>query len=42
MSSFQDVGFFVHNNPEAEAKMSYAHAPEREPVLYRLRVTPEV
>ena len=26
MSSFQDLGNFVHNNPEAEAQRSYAHA----------------
>ena len=26
MSSFQDLGVFVHNNPEAEAQRSYAHA----------------
>ena len=42
MSSFQDVGVFVHNDPEAEAKRSYAHTPEREPFLWRMRVTPEV
>ena len=39
MSSFQDLGFFVHNNPEAEAKSSNAYAPEREPVLCRIHVT---
>ena len=39
MSSFQDLGGFVPNNPEAEAKRSYAHAPEREPVLRRMRLT---
>ena len=26
MSPFQDLGVFVHNNPEAEAQRSYAHA----------------
>ena len=26
MLSFQDLGVFGHKNPEAEAKMSYAHA----------------
>ena len=26
MSSFQDLGFFVHNNPEPEAPWSYAYA----------------
>ena len=29
MSSFQDLGFFIHNNPEAteaEVQTSYAHA----------------
>ena len=26
MSSFQDLGFFVHNNPEAEAQWSYSYA----------------
>ena len=25
MSSFQDLGVFVQNNPEAEAQRSYAH-----------------
>ena len=45
MSSFQDSGFFVHNNLEAEVKWSYAHAAlnyktEREPVLRRMCVTP--
>ena len=40
MSSFQDLGAFVHNNPEAKAKRSYAHAAlnyktNREPVLHR-------
>ena len=39
MSSFQDLGGFVPNNPEAEAKRGYAHAPEREPVLRRMRLT---
>ena len=33
-------GFFVHNNPETEPKRSYAHAPGKEPVLRRMRVTP--
>ena len=43
MSSFQDLRLFVHNNPEAEAKRSYAHAPEREPVLRCIhkRLTPQ-
>ena len=45
MSSFQDYGVCVHNNPEAEAKNSYAHAAlnyktEREPVLRGMRETP--
>ena len=26
MSSFQDLGFFVDNNPETETQMSYGHA----------------
>ena len=26
MSSFQDLGFFVHNNTKTEAQRSYAHA----------------
>ena len=26
MSSFQDLGVFVDNNPETEAQMSYARA----------------
>ena len=30
MSSSQDLGFFVHNNTEAEAQRSYAHAVEKE------------
>ena len=35
MSSFQDLGVFVHNNPQAEVQRRYAHAglndkPERE------------
>ena len=25
MSSFQDYGFYVYNNPETEAQSSYAH-----------------
>jgi len=38
MLYFQDVGAFVHNNPETEAQRSYANAAlnyktEREPVL---------
>ena len=33
MSSSQDLGIFVHNNTEAEAQRSYAHAVEREPIL---------
>ena len=32
--------FYVHKNPEAEAKRSYAHALERDLVLRRMRVTP--
>jgi len=41
MSSFQDLKVFrVHNNPKTEAKRSYAHPPEKEPVLHRIRVTP--
>ena len=35
---FQDLGFFVHNNPKVEAQRSYALP--REPVLRRMRVTP--
>ena len=47
MSSFQDSGFFVHNNPGAEVKRSYAHAAlnyhtERKPVLRRMCVIPLV
>lgn len=26
MSTFQDLGFFLYNNPEAEAQRSYAYA----------------
>jgi len=26
MSSFQDLGFSVHNNPEAKAQRIFAHA----------------
>ena len=26
MLSFQDLEYFIHNNPEAEAQRSYAHA----------------
>ena len=26
MSSFQDLGVFVHNNPGSEAQRSYAHS----------------
>ena len=26
MSSFYDLGVFVHNNPEVDAQRSYAHA----------------
>ena len=38
MSSFQDLGFFVHNNPEEEAQTSYGNAAlnyktDREPLL---------
>ena len=36
MSSFQDFGVFLHNNPEAKAQRSYAHVLE----LRRMRVTP--
>ena len=48
MLSFQDLGFFVNNNPEAEAQRSYAHVAlndktEREhaptPLGFCLRVT---
>ena len=40
MSSFKIYGFFVYNSPETEAKRCYTHAPEREPVLRRIRITP--
>ena len=40
MSSFQDLGVFVHINPEAEAQRSYAHAAFNNKTERELRVTP--
>ena len=41
MSSFQDFGFFVYNNPEAEAQRSFAHALSLCLIIQRdMRVTP--
>ena len=42
MSSFQDLGFFVYNNPEAEAQRSFAHALSLCLIIQRdMRVTVE-
>ena len=41
MSSFQDFGFFVYNNPEAEAQRNFAHALSLSLIIQRdMRVTP--
>ena len=48
MSSFQDLGIFVHNNPERKASRCYAHAAfgwqdkERENVRISFGLLPQV